>query len=205
MDRPHGPERMADAVSEESAIAGSSVAPFVFLEVVRGIGYGRYRGCIGADRRHGMLATAHEPAVGDAYPVTADRRGALHSCRLVWLVVHPPSDGGYESLGDELANERDPAVGAMPDIRPQIDFGERDVAGHATEEHSRVMEIERNETHMGLPLPPVEVERGVHDPPNQCVRDLVGNEDQVGPASGEEDAQLAGGERGAGGERPTNR
>ena len=188
MDRPHGPERMADAVSEESAIAGSSVAPFVFLEVVRGIGYGRYRGCIGADRRHGMLATAHEPAVGDAYPVTADRRGALHSCRLVWL-----------------ANERDPAVGAMPDIRPQVDFGERDVAGHATEEHSRVMEIERNETHMGLPLPPVEVERGVHDPPNQCVRDLVGNEDQVGPASGEEDAQLAGGERGAGGERPTNR
>jgi hypothetical protein len=79
----------------------------------------------------------------------------------------------------------------MSDVRSQIELRERDIPRHSTQEYPRVTEIESHEAHMGLPLPPVEVERWMHERPNHEVRHFIADEDQVRPASGEKDAQCA--------------
>jgi len=121
--------------------------------------------------------------------MAADRRGAVHRRGLVRLVKGRASDGGHETPGHELADERDASLRTVSDVRAQVDFWKRDMSGHAAEEYAGVAEVEGHEAHVDLTVPSVELERGVDHRPNEDLGNRVGHEDQVGPAGGEEDAQ----------------
>src|SRR6202040_2478342 len=58
-----------------------------------------------------------------------------------------------------------------------------------------VEKVEGDQTHVRLALPPVELQCGMDQRPDEDIRDRKGDENQIGPASGEEDAQWARGSR----------
>ena len=114
-----------------------------------------------------------------------------HRNRQVRLVVEETRDCRNRVARDQLSDEDDRAtIGRRSDptahVKPEIDLLEVPVPGNREAVNPRVGEEEPDEAHERLALPDVEFSAARDEGQHHGGRDLVIQNDEVGPARGEE-------------------